>query len=210
MAQAGIPAGRRRLGALMAKTRLSSYIRARLMDLAKDILTFPTEQAACDRAYGHALSMVKTAMIARFPPEDMKTLARYDCAKSPMSIYLTKEQIDGPRPYILFTFRVPGEAPLIKCGTMQNLIVGDKIMNTAMAYNDAVEATKLLKETKLKDYAALVNGVGSLEDVEAVWPEAARVRDKLIGGAVSTLNPEVIERIKADVAGRKRKRPASK
>ena len=58
----------------------------------------------------------------------------------------------------------------------------------------------------MKDYAALVNGVGSLEDVEAVWPEAKKVREKLISGVVSTLNPDVVERIKADVASRKGRR----
>lgn len=188
----------------MARTRLSSYIRARLMDLAKDILTFPVEQAACDKAYGPAAKLVKAAMIERFPPNDMEILKRYDCARAPLYVYLVLN-VDNKQGHLRFDFREQDDPPLTKKAE-HTFLANEKVMLAVTTYNDSITALKQTKETKLKDYAALVNGVGSFEDVEVVWPEAAKIREKLIGGAVSTLNPDVIERIKADVATRKRKR----
>jgi hypothetical protein len=188
----------------MAKTRLSSYIRARLMDLAKDILIFPAEQKACDKAYAVAAKVVSAAIVARYPQSDMDTLRKYESACQPAYVYL---DLEDSRPHVVFNFREKNvDVPWIARNSGFTFIANEKTLNLVQSFKDYEMKLKEARETKLKDYAALINGVGSLEDVEAVWPEATKVRDKLIGGAVSTLNPDVIERIKADVASRKGKR----
>jgi len=188
----------------MAKTRLSSYIRARLMDLANEVLIFPAEQKACDKAYAAASKLVKPAIVVRYPTADTEVLKRYEMAVQPSFVYL---DMDESRPHVCFYFRKEDvDVPFIPKHRGLTFIVNEKTMAAVIALNNYEAKLKEIRETKLKDYAALVNGVGSLEDVEAVWPEAKKVREKLIGGAVSTLNPDVIERIKADVASRKGRR----
>ena len=108
----------------MAKTRLSSYIRARLMELANEVLVFPIEQKACDKAYAIASKFAKDAVAARYPVADMEVLKRYDGARRPACVYL---DLAEERPHVSFRFRDGDEAPFMARNAPLTFVVSEKL-----------------------------------------------------------------------------------
>ena len=181
----------------MARTRLAVYMRDRLERLACELIKCPAEQKADERAYLVACKSVRILVEKEIPTKDAELLRRYGLAEPDTCIRLSAEDRTW---FQQFHFRSKGEAPLsIRCRTF---LATQKVIDAVNASLDAEKKHKEACKIKLNDYRALIRGVGYLEDVEAVWPEAAQIRDGIGGRAVSPLNPDVVQRIADDVATR--------
>lgn len=187
----------------MTKTRLTIALRCKLISIASDGLDLSKEQAACDKTYPAAAKTAKIHIHKRWPPFDMEVLKRYECASKCDYVYVQQEGDPGTR--VHFAFRKDDDIPLSP-GHNNSLVLSATDMKLFNAYVDSMLAMEETKKARMVDYKALINGVGSLEEIEVVWPEASQVRRSMLGGAVSVLNPDVIERIRQDVAAKKRKK----
>ena len=182
------------------KTRLNSFSRERLHNLAKDIVACPKEKAALDKAYAAAEKVVLIAVEKRWPAADMEVLKKYDLHRS-----LKAAHTSGNGAYINFEFAEGTERLCAQYQSNRPVILSDKDIALVVTWEKAKAAYNESIQKKLADYKALINGSRNFEDVLEVWPEADKVRGDIGLNAVSTeLSADVVKRIKADVAARSR------
>lgn len=174
--------------------------RTALQDLIKKVVTCPKEDAAIIEAYAKAAPLVRACVEVEYPVKDMKILKRYDVAEQKDSIGLRLTSGGDTK----FKFE-DGTGPLVPDHRYGKMFLADEA--TTDAVHDWEAATRKRQEVfekKRSDYLALVGSARTLEEVEAVWDEAAAIRPMFEKNqtALSVLTPEVIKRIKADVKAR--------
>lgn len=183
--------------------RLSQYDRQRLCEYASKLVLASADTSALDNAYAVAAEAVRAEVEKKFPPRDMKVLARYDAAKPDACIYVSRGYGDRDR----FCFRDGDAVPLRPshggCGYRTFLLEAEAV--TALdAFVDADKAFKAETEKRLADYRALIASVNTFNEVVAVWAEAESLRESIVGTATAlvVLNNEIVERIQRDAAAR--------
>lgn len=188
----------------MAKTRLNERSRKVLCAHARSLVACPAEKKAADTAYASAAVLVRKMIETRYPPKDMAILKKYDQASSCHSI---KIQFDVGG-YEIWSLRKDEAAPApLQPGHYSAVHIADRA--TTAAIQKSMAADKALKEAlenKLADYYSLIAAANAFEDVCEVWPEAEAVRSQCGASAiVVAVTPEVVARIRQDVATRLRK-----
>jgi len=182
----------------MASIRLTQEHRRWLRNLAQQSLKSPAEQAAEDAAYAVASPLVRKLVEDKYPPKDMKLLAKYEAARrdSRIRLNLTAGGVTQ------FNFRTDEEAPMRpnRNGCSWHIYQADEAATAAvLAHAEAVDARQAAFTRKFDDYRALIFYSRKLEEVEAVWPAASALRATLGRTLPVTLSEEVAARIRADV-----------
>ncbi len=187
----------------MTATRMNDSHRQFLRDLMRETVKCPAEDKAFDAAYKVAAPLVRKIVEAKYPPKDMKVLALYKSAEhdSCIKLQLTAGGIEQ------FTFSTDKEAPLRPSvyDCKRRIYAADEAASTAVsAWVLAKNAYDKAFNQKREDYGALINHTLNLEQIEAVWPAAAKLRERLGRSLPMVLSDDVIARIKADAAPLKR------
>mgnify|MGYP005821942031 CR=1 FL=1 len=186
---------------LTKKRRLSLYQLARL----KIEESMPTD--AIDEAYTAAAEAVRSAVLARFPAEDMIVLQKYNYAKKERGVRLrlvfdleTKMQREN---FVVFEFRA-GDYVLLH-QRYQTLIINEPETTRIANYFHALEKRENEIEERFQAYRALIDNAKSYEDVLAVWGEAEELRSQFwITTPVAMITPDVVAQIQTDVEARKK------
>lgn len=183
------------------KTRLTMSARFALKKLAGELVTSPDEDKAVKAAYKKAAPLVRSIVETKYPPKDMRVLQKYkkaqkdDCIK----LQLAAGGIE------VFNF-AGNTGPMVAHKTYEGVIYpADTIATDAvLEWKKAVDARTAARDQKIADYKTLIYAARNLEDVTAIWPEAEKVRSQLKSTALVVLSPDVVTRIQADVATRKK------
>lgn len=157
------------------------------------------EQKALDVAYKALAPLVMKIVTTKYPPKDMKICERYGVAAIDdcVMLQLTAGGVDR------FTFSA-GEGPLVAQdrGCRNRIYLADE--ETTQAFNAWSKSRDALREEVRKRYdayAALIKAANTVEDVIAIWPEAATILPP--EALPVALGPKEIELLKADQAERK-------
>lgn len=180
------------------KTRLNSDHRRALIRLAGEIISAGPETKAASAAYKKAAPLVMRDLTDKYPVKDMKVLERYESASRDDCIRV--QMTSGGVTQFKFA---KGSGPLTpnRYGCHIYAVKAD----TTDAIQDwaaAVDAEKEALAKKMQDYRSLIDFSRTLEDVETIWPEAAKVRASVILNLPVALSDDVVARIAADVATR--------
>lgn len=187
------------------KTRLNVAMRDRLMAMAKDFINVAAEQQAVDRVYDRAKETMKREVLACFPPADMEILKRYDLIEKLLTVRFVYVDEALRQHYAQFSLPPNQNAEFFVVPARSFNVKMSAKASEVLKKLEAAQATLHTKLTaRLSDYRALVYGHATLEAVEEVWPEASKLRPSLGCRAVSTLSPDVLSRIQADVKRRER------
>lgn len=186
----------------MPKLRLTIAMRDKLKEFAGDLVRCPAEKEALDAAYKKAAPLVRASVLAIYPTRDMRVLLKYykaridDCIK----LKLTAGGVDT------FNFE-KGTGPVVATMTYQGTIYAadDKTTDAFAEWQKASDTFATARKKKIADYSALVNASRTFEDVTEIWPEAAKLRPKMKSTALIVLTPDIVARIKSDVASRAKK-----
>jgi hypothetical protein len=179
------------------KRRMSDDIRYRLRGLA-DQLVKPIRLAeALEAAYKKAAPVVRKVVEAKYPPKDMRILAKYEAAGPDKCVKV--QLANGTVEKFDFT----DDAPFVVSSYCSNrmYLAGD----ASGAIEDwAAARDKFNEERKrrLADYNSLILTAKYVEEITGVWPEAEKLlpkRQELVA-----LNDDVLARIKRDIAERSR------
>jgi len=183
----------------MSKTRMNEGLRDVLKALAVKVITCPKEQAAEEKAYAKAAPLVLATVQKKYPPRDMRVLAKYDKASHDDCIKLQL----GAGGVEQFDFRKE-KGPIVAYKTYSSPIYAadSKTTDAVSEWCAARDALKAAQKSKQDDYAALIMSATHLDDIIEVWPEAEQFRPKQ-GRALIPMSPDVLKRIRADVALRK-------
>lgn len=179
----------------MGKLRLNLSMRSALHSLAQKLVECPAEKSALASAYVTAANLVCKTVESVLPPSDMKILRKYDCAAIADCIRLQL----AAGGIVRFDFN-KNTGPL---SIGRRIFLAD--VPTTVAYNVWDAANSAHQEAlnaKLSDYHALINSCAYYEDAVAVWPEAEQLRAQFGQGALIAFSPDVVARIRADVATR--------
>ena len=183
----------------MATLRLNMSHRDWLSNLARDTTSCPAEAAAVDDTYKVAAPLVRATVEAKYPPEDMQLLAKYDAAEADPCIRLNLTAGGVTQ----FTFSDDDAGPMRpnSGGCWRRIYQADEATTAAvLAYAVAVEAFNRAIKAKRDDYYALIRHSTKLEEIEGIWPAASGLRATLNRSVPVVLSDDVVARIRADVA----------
>lgn len=184
----------------MATLKLNQTHREWLTNLARSTVTCPAEKEAVDAAYAAAAPLVRRLVEAKYPPKDMKLLAKYEAAHADRCVRLNLTAGGVTE----FNFRRDDVAIPLRPATgscYRHIYQADDATTTAVqAYETARDAFKKAHGAKLGDYYALIRHSTKLEEVEAIWPPASGLRATLNRSVPVVLSDDVVARIRADVA----------
>jgi len=179
----------------MAKRRLTSTMRYRLKRFAEDTVKPVAEAAALKAAYELAAPLVRRVVEQRYNPTEMAVLEKYGFTERDTCI-----RVQFPNGVVQeFSFDQQLAAPLVpdRRGCSKRIYLADELTAAAIeAWADATNAYDAEKKQRVDAYSALALGSQYVEDVCAIWPEAATVLPA--DNALIALGPEQIARIKAD------------
>ncbi|HVJ31609.1 MAG TPA: hypothetical protein VND94_00720 [Terriglobia bacterium] len=186
----------------MAKTRLTQWLRDKMLDKAKEQMVVTKEKAALDKAYAKCAPLVRKVVIAKFPVSDMDILAKYDLIRIDecIKLRLTAGGIVGFNFEQADAVRVPHH---YGCGS-RIYEADEKLTKAHEDWSAAKDALDAAIAAKTADYRALISGSRYLEEIEAVWPGASFIRPLIGRNLPATLSPDIIARVTADVAAQKK------
>lgn len=183
----------------MAKRKLLQWMREQLKEHAKKVVTCSSEKKALDTAYNRALPLVTKIVTDKFPPAEMKIVSKWKGAS-----FEHEAKLSIPSGSVVkFDFE-KGDAPLRPDGYQfgnQIFIAAAPIAAAVEKWLDARTAYLAERKKRLDAYRAMIDGSSTVEDLIAVWPEAAGVLPA--GSPLIALGPEQIAIIKADLRERK-------
>lgn len=189
----------------MAKLRLNQYLRNELRRNI-EVAAHPIDlKVALDKAYLVAVDAVRAAVARTLPDTDRKVLAKYDLLQKRDNIVLILS--DGDRKSFILRkepqsegddtvpedklFQVPGSW-YHEAHTPLNTTETKKVE----AYWDAKSAYEAEMKKRSIAFETLISGAVYLEEVVAVWPEAAHLVPET-KGLVLALSPEQMAIINA-------------
>jgi hypothetical protein len=183
----------------MAKRKLLQWMRERLKAHASEVVTCSTEKKVLDAAYSKAAPLVTAVVQQKFPPADMKVLKKWHSACFCSAVKLSNpdgavvefkfENEDGPLRADHYEYR--HQVYLASAATAAAV---EKWKTASDAYTGE-------RKKRIAAYGAMIDGSSTVEDLIAMWPEAAGVLPS--GSPPIALGPEQIAIIKADLRERK-------
>ncbi len=182
--------------------RLNEKDRDALKQFAQQWVTSPETEAATKAAYNAAAKAVRAVVDERFPPRDMKVLARYNVAFKDRCInnghWMTE---------FTFTFNDDDDrAPLLpknRCERRQ-FDWSPEVRALLEVHHRAKDLHRDAINKKLAHYRSLINGARTFEDITSVWPAAAVLQRQAGPKKKPVFLPvsvEAINFIKSDNAG---------
>lgn len=179
------------------KTRLNADHRRALANLARKLVACPAETKALAAAYKKAAPLIMRDITEKYPVRDMNVLAKYERATRDdcIRIQMTSGGITQ------FHFE-KDKGPLTPRGYCQIYATKVDTTDAVQDWQAAGEAEKEALAKKLGDYQSLIDFSRTLDDIEAVWPEAAQLRGSIVANLPVALSPDVVARIVDDVAQR--------
>jgi hypothetical protein len=190
------------------KTRLNKDMKHMLLGHMEAEFEARIDDAALSETYIALLEKVNAILRAKYPEADMPVLRKYKLNRVDTCLRFTilgTERIFGIR--LQPPGKVKGDVADIPCtgGCYSNndIFPCDKDLEIlADKWTNQVEERRLLVLKKRGEYQAFLHACRYLEDVEAVLPLSDEVRRVLGAGSrsISTISPDVIERIKSDFA----------
>lgn len=187
----------------MTTTRMNDSNRHFLREMMREVVKCPAEEKAMDAAYKVAAPLVRKIVETKYPAKDMKVLRTYKVAVADACIKLQLTAGGVTQ----FAFASEKEAPF----RPDNYGCSSQIFAADEATTKAVGAWALSKgaydkafNQKREDYGALINHTATLEQIEAVWPAASKLRERLGRSLPMVLSDDVIARIRADATPLKR------
>jgi len=182
--------------------RLSQANRDRLVRFARDQVAATHDSGELNASYDAAADVVRRVCETAFPPRDMRVLAKYDLASPDQCVYVSP---DGNGRYERFQYRdgdkrIPVR-PNRNCRNQPHLLTGGDA-KTYELYKRALDADKEARETRVKDFKALIYNSNTFNTLAEVWPAIEALREEIVGSAfaVSLMSDEAMARIKADPA----------
>ena len=196
----------------MAKKRLNNSHRTLLKELASNKIVAFTEKQKMDEAYKKADELILAEYEKQFPENARDILVKYGVSDSCTCIPILAFDGDtGKNEFYRFYASKEVILPIywVRRDTYRLQIVYDGDIHQAInRYNKAKTAhTNRFSEIK-NDYYKLIVNARYFEDVVEVWEEAKELEPKICGKSTSliTLSDDVKDRIKNDVAERKKKK----
>jgi hypothetical protein len=190
----------------MPKTRLNTDMRQKLKNHARTLVRCPEESAASVAAKKALTNVTDLLALTNFPEREMAVLLKYEVVRSTSELEVRRM---GSRECLHISlskqFYFPRNDRYDSCHYAIELPHEHPVWPLRDAHEKAVHAYKDAKNSKLRDYNALIDSCRNYEDVEEVWPEAALIKDSLgvrAPAALMTLSEDAVARIKADVAVR--------
>ncbi|MGV0964221.1 MAG: hypothetical protein ACOYBT_10055 [Polynucleobacter sp.] len=184
--------------------RLSQHNRDTLYSFAKKQVAATADTTALDTAYEAAAQSIHDVMVAKYPPKDMKVLARYDAASPDECIYVSTlnnrfEQFCFRKEDARIPMR-PGRVG--NCNRRNALLLEGPAEAAYDTFYDAQKAHEAAIKLRLKDFNALIYNAQTFNEVASVWPAAEALRTTIVGSAtaLTVLSGDVVERIKNDAA----------
>lgn len=183
----------------MAKRRLLEWMREKLNSHASKIVLPVREKKALDTAYAKAAPLVAAIVQKKFPPAEMKMLAKWKAAaqcKSP--------KLQLPNGVVLEFKFADDEGPLRPDQYDYRGQIYLANSETAVAverWRTAVESYDNERKARLVAYEALIRGASYVEDIVEIWPEVKGILPA--GSPPIPLGPEQIALVKADLRERK-------
>jgi hypothetical protein len=183
----------------MAKRKLLQWMRERLISHADKIVIPVAEKKALDAAYRKALPKVLAVVQKKFPPAEMKVLAKWravcncDAAKLqyPTGVVTEFKFHADDKPQRASDYEYRGQMYLVDAATAA----------AVDAWKSAAELYESERGKRLVAYKALIAGASTVEDLTDVWPEAKGILPA--GSPLIPLGPEQIALVKADQRERK-------
>lgn len=183
----------------MAKRKLLQWMREQLKEHAAKVVTCSAEKKALDAAYKKAAPLVTAIVTQKFPPAEMKILAKWKSTRNAAEINLSIP--DGS--VVKFEFQKDDytQRPDSFEYNRQILLANATVATAVEKWKTAHDAYTAERKKRLSAYSAMIDGSSTVEDLIAVWPEAAGVLPA--GSPPIALGPEQIAIIKADLRERK-------
>jgi hypothetical protein len=183
----------------MAKRRLLQWMRDRLVSHAEKTVAPAKETKAFDAAYAKAEPLVRKIVEAKFKPADMAICEKYGVARRDQCIRV--QLADGSVEE--FSFVDKEASPLVVGRSCYDrMYVADAKASAAIeAWKAARDALEDEKKRRVAAYTALVAASTTIEDIAAVWPEAAIVLPPATD--LIPLGPEQIALVETDMRERK-------
>jgi len=183
----------------MAKRRLLQWMREHLKEHASKVVTCSAEKKALDAAYKKAAPLVSSVVSQKFPPSEMKVLAKWKCTYDEAEVKLSVP--DGSVVEFVFEKDDYLQRPESYEYNRQIYLATATVAAAVEKWKTASDAYKTERKKRLTAYGAMIDGSSTVEDLIGVWPEAAGVLPA--GSPPIALGPEQIAIIKADIRERK-------
>ena len=183
----------------MAKRKLLQWMREELKKHAHKVVTCSAEKKALDAAYKKAAPLVAAIVAAKFPPAEMKVLAKWKGTSAESEVKLSTP--DGAVVKFVFDKDDCPQRPDSYFYHNQIYLANATVAAAVSKWSDAEAAYKAERKKRLDAYSAMIDGSSTVEDLIAVWPEAKGVLPA--GSPPIPLGPEQIAIIKADLRERK-------
>ena len=182
----------------MPRTRLTQPIREQLVRFAASAADEAFDRSEEDAAREDAENRVRALVESKFPPKDMRVLAKYYVARADHCIRLVNE---GGGVF-QFDFRDDADAPLTParyCSSRGFVADADLV---ALCGRIGVLEDQRKREVReiVSVYRDVVNAARTAEDVKEAWPASAAILDPFIerkGNAVVVADPAKLARVKA-------------
>lgn len=183
----------------MAKRKLLQWMRERLEAHANKVVIPAAEMKVLDATYKKAGPLVAAIVSKKFPPAEMKVLAKW---KATHDVCSAKLQLPNGS-VVQFSFREEARpvCPDTYEYRQQIYLVDASTAAAVEKWIDAKEVYDAERKKRLAAYRALALGASYVEDVIEVWPEARGVLPA--GSPPIALGPEQIALVKADQRERK-------
>lgn len=183
----------------MAKRRMLQWMRERLADHADKVVLPGTEKKAMDAAYKVAMPKIAALVAKKFPPAEMKVLAKWKSASNATDVNL--QLANGV--VTKFDFHEPDYLQRPDGWEFgRQIFLADASISAAVEkWVTARDAYVAERKRRLTAYKALIDGAANVEDIIEVWPEARGILPA--GSPPIPLGPEQIALVKADQRERK-------
>lgn len=181
----------------MAKRKLNNWMRQTLKRAAEKMVVPVEQKTVLDAAYKKAAPLVRKAVQKKYPPKDMKICLKYQAASIDDCI-----KVQYPNGGVQeFKFE-HDTGPIVTQKTYhgQMYLIDQETAEAVEAWADATQAYKDEYKKRIAAYHALIDGANYLDDVLAVWEDAANLIP--LNALPIALGPEQIALVKADVEER--------
>lgn len=154
----------------MAKRRMREWMRDRLIMHVNKTVDPAPERKAMDAAYRKLAPMIARLVAHKFKPADMDVLTKYGVSTADTCIKLTLPDARVVQFQLRATDAV--RVPVGRCSGRM-FLADHAIMAAYDHYSETLAAHKDETRRRVEGYDALIRNASSVEDIVAVWPEAA-------------------------------------
>lgn len=189
---------------VLKNKRLADRDRAALYNFAKRQIEATQDRAELNAAYDAAADAVHAEIARRWPQNEMKVLAKHDCAALDPCVYVSSPE--SAFNYDEFCFRDKDKRIALRPSRTncrrQPIGLDGEAGETYARYLALKKADAAQVATRLNDFKALIYNTANFNALAEAWPAIEVMRGEIVGSgaALSILSNEVRERLQADPA----------